>query len=49
MLTYNHENFIDIEFLPTEISGTKLYEPGNNPTEKKSAEQLKIKWGKYNY
>ncbi len=42
-------NFVDTEFLPTEISGTKLYEPSNNPTENKTAEQLKIKWKKYNY
>lgn len=40
-----HEgNFIDLEFLPEEISGTKFYEPGNNSTENKIAEQLRKKW-----
>ena len=44
-----HEgNFIDLEFLPEEISGTQFYEPGNNSTENKIAEQLRKKWkGKY--
>ncbi len=42
-------NFVDIEFLPQEISGTKLYEPQNNPTENKATEQLRIKWKKYKY
>ena len=40
-----HEgNFIDLEFLPEEISGTQFYEPGNNSTENKIAEQLRKKW-----
>ncbi|AZB21959.1 replication-associated recombination protein A [Kaistella haifensis] len=44
-----HEgNFVDLEFLPEEISGTQFYEPGNNSTENKIAEQLRKKWkGKY--
>lgn len=44
-----HEgNFVDLEFLPEEIAGTKFYEPGNNSTENKIAEQLAKKWkGKY--
>lgn len=44
-----HEgNFINLEFLPEEISGTQFYEPGNNSTENKIAEQLRKKWkGKY--
>ncbi|MBU8882959.1 replication-associated recombination protein A [Kaistella sp. DKR-2] len=42
---HSHEgNFVDLEFLPEEISGTKFYEPGNNSTENKIAEQLKKKW-----
>ena len=42
---HSHEgNFIDLEFLPEEISGTKFYEPGNNSTENKIAEQLRKKW-----
>lgn len=44
-----HEgNFVDLEFLPEEIKGTKFYEPGNNTTENKIAAELKKKWnGKY--
>lgn len=42
---HSHEgNFVDLEFLPEEISGTKFYEPGNNSTENKIAEQLRKKW-----
>lgn len=42
---HSHEgNFVELEFLPEEISGTKFYEPGNNSTENKIAEQLKKKW-----
>lgn len=46
---HSHEgNFVDLEFLPDEISGTAFYEPGNNSTENKIAEELKKKWkGKY--
>lgn len=46
---HSHEgNFVDLEFLPEEIKGTKFYEPGKNTTENKIAEELKKKWkGKY--
>ncbi|KIA88816.1 replication-associated recombination protein A [Kaistella jeonii] len=46
---HSHEgNFVDLEFLPDEIKGTKFYEPGKNTTENKIAEELKKKWkGKY--
>jgi putative ATPase len=37
-------NFVDQDFLPTEIKDVKLYEPGNNATEKKINEELKKKW-----
>jgi putative ATPase len=37
-------NFVDQDFLPTEIKDVKLYEPGNNATEKKIYEELKKKW-----
>ncbi|MEN2435493.1 replication-associated recombination protein A [Weeksellaceae bacterium A-14] len=41
-------NFVQQEFLPEEISGTKFYEPGNNSTERKIREELEKKWkGKY--
>jgi putative ATPase len=44
------ENFITQEFLPNEISGTKIYEPGNNSRENKFREILKNRWKeKYNY
>tara|TARA_B110001450_G_scaffold232475_1_gene235074 strand:- start:412 stop:1683 length:1272 start_codon:yes stop_codon:yes gene_type:complete len=50
---YAHDfenNFIEQEFLPDEISGTKLYEPGNNLRENKFKETLKNKWkSKYDY
>jgi putative ATPase len=40
-----HEgNFIDIEFLPQDLSGTKLYEPGENSTENKIRESMDKKW-----
>jgi putative ATPase len=50
---YSHDyanNFVEQEFLPDEISGTKFYEPGNNPRENQFKETLKNKWKtKYNY
>jgi len=50
---YSHDyahNFVEQEFLPDEISGTKLYEPGKNPRENQFKETLKNKWKtKYNY
>lgn len=50
---YSHNypgNFIEQEFLPKEISGTKLYEPGNNSRENNFREILKKRWReKYNY
>ena len=44
-----HEgNFVDLEFLPEEIKGTKFYNPGKNTTENKIADELLKKWkGKY--
>lgn len=50
---YAHDfpnNFTEQEFLPEEIIGTKLYEPGNNTRENKFKEILKTRWkNKYNY
>lgn len=37
-------NFVDQDFLPEEIRDVKLYEPGNNATEKKIYDELKKKW-----
>lgn len=42
-------NFVDEEFLPESASGTKLYEPGNNPKEKQMRQNLALMWKKYNY
>src|SRR5690554_514907 len=43
-------NFAQEEFLPENLIGTKLYDPGNNPAENKLREQLKQNWKKkYEY
>jgi len=43
-------NFVNQEFMPDEISGTTLYEPGENQREKQFKEVLKNRWqGKYDY
>lgn len=43
-------NFIEQEFLPEKISGTTLYQPGNNASENKLRESLKSKWkDRYGY
>lgn len=49
--SHNYENnFINQEFLPEEISNTKLYEPGNNSRENAFRELLRNRWkDKYNY
>ncbi|TYP73475.1 replication-associated recombination protein A [Aquimarina intermedia] len=48
---HNHtNNFVEQEFLPKEISNTKLYDPGNNQRENALRSYLKTRWGeKYNY
>ena len=50
---YSHDydkNFVSQEFLPEEISGSKLYEPSNNLKENKLREYLKLRWkDKYKY
>jgi putative ATPase len=50
---YAHDydkNFIDQEFLPDEIAGTKLYDPGNSAAEQRLRAFLKERWGdKYGY
>lgn len=43
-------NFADQEFLPTDISGTPIYIPGNNARENSTREFLKNRWkDKYGY
>lgn len=50
---YSHDfpgNFVAQEFLPDEIKGTKLYEPGENARENELRKYLSGKWkGKYGY
>ena len=50
---YSHSfpgNFVDQEFLPEEISGTRFYEPGQNQAESKIHHDLIKKWNKrYGY
>ena len=48
---HDYENqFAEQEFLPEELKGTKLYEPGGNPKEKNIRDFLKICWkDKYGY
>jgi putative ATPase len=38
------ENFVQQEFLPKEITGKKLYEPGNNARENQFRELLRKRW-----
>lgn len=50
---YAHDfpgNFVEQEFLPEKIAGTKLYDPGNNATEARLRDYLKHCWKeKYGY
>lgn len=50
---YAHQyenNFVEQEFLPDQISGSKFYEPGNNSREQELREFLKMRWKeKYGY
>lgn len=50
---YSHSfqgNFVDQEYMPKELAGVKLYEPGNNPAEDKLRHSLRQMWkGKYEY
>ena len=43
-------NFIEQEYLPEKLAGTKFYEPGNNARENELRKFLKERWkGKYGY
>jgi putative ATPase len=50
---YAHDfegNFADVEFLPDQVAGTKLYDPSNNASEERIREYLRKCWkGKYRY
>lgn len=44
------KNFVEQDFLPDEINGTKLYDPGNNARENELRKFLKDRWkDKYGY
>jgi putative ATPase len=46
---YDH-NFVEQEFLPSEISGTKLFNPSENARERELKSYLQQRWkSKYNY
>lgn len=43
-------NFVEQEFMPENLVGTKLYDPGRNASEEKIRQSLREKWKqKYNY
>ncbi|MCT1523568.1 replication-associated recombination protein A [Sphingobacterium hotanense] len=43
-------NFVDQEYMPDQLRGVKLYEPGKNASEEKIRQSLKESWkGKYGY
>ena len=43
-------NFVNQEFLPEEIKGRKLYDPGKNPREEEMRKRLRSLWrNKYGY
>ncbi len=51
LYAHNYDtNFVNQEYLPDEITNTKLYEPGNNTRENNFRELLKKRWNKkYDY
>tara|TARA_R110000796_G_scaffold185330_2_gene301967 strand:+ start:63986 stop:65254 length:1269 start_codon:yes stop_codon:yes gene_type:complete len=50
---YSHDfpgNFVNQEFMPAKIKGTKLYDPGKNPREEEMRKRLQAMWKeKYGY
>ena len=47
---HHDNNFVDHEFMPESLEGTKFYEPGNNSRENALREFLKQRWkDKYSY
>ena len=44
---YAHDykgNFVDMEFMPEQLSGKTLYVPGNNPREDEMKSFLESRW-----
>ena len=50
---YAHDytgNFVEQEFLPDQLQGTRFYDPGDNPRERETRKLLAERWGKkYGY
>lgn len=47
---HDHGGFVELEFLPEEIAGTKLYEPGTNARENDTRKRMQAYWKeKYGY
>lgn len=47
---HNYEgNFVDQEFLPDQLSGTRLYDPSNNSKEAEIRRRMAAMWEKYRY
>ncbi len=50
---YSHQgegNFIEQEYLPEKLAGTRFYDPGNNAREQELRKFLKERWkNKYGY
>jgi putative ATPase len=42
-------NFVDLEFLPDVLKGTKFYDPGSNKHEDAIRARLAALWEKYKY
>lgn len=42
-------NFVDQEFLPDQLSGTRLYDPSNNSKEAEIRRRMAAMWEKYRY
>ena len=51
LYAHSHEgNFVNMEFLPDDIQGTKFYDPGNNAREDELRKYLRVRWKeKYGY
>ena len=43
-------NFVHLEFLPEQLSGTKIFDPSKNTAEEQIRQRMKVLWGeKYGY
>ena len=49
---YAHDypgHFADLEFMPEDLAGTRLYEPADNRKEEEMRRRLASLWKKYGY